>query len=65
MNPTQAVFEARIASLEGATETAISIPGALAVSSGQSATALAIFNIANAGDHVGNHYSPAAILPMR
>ncbi len=52
MNPTQAAFEARIASLEGATETAIGIPGALAVSSGQSATALAIFNIANAGDHV-------------
>ena len=52
MNPTQAAFEARIASLEGATDTAIGIPGALAVSSGQSATALAIFNIANAGDHV-------------
>ncbi len=50
MNPTQAAFEARIASLEGATETAIGIPGALAVSGGQSATALAIFNIANAGD---------------
>ena len=52
MNPTQAAFEARIASLEGATETAIGIPGALAVSSGQSASAMAIFNIANAGDHV-------------
>ena len=37
MNPTQAVFEGRIAALEGATETAIGIPGALAVSSGQSA----------------------------
>ena len=52
MNPTQAVFEARIASLEGATETAIGIPGALAVSSGQSATTMSILNIANAGDHV-------------
>ena len=52
MNPTQAAFEARIASLEGATETAIGIPGALAVSSGQSAATMAIFNIANAGDHV-------------
>ena len=52
MNPTQAAFEARIASLEGATETAIGIPGALAVSSGQSATTMAILNIANAGDHV-------------
>ena len=37
MNPTQAVFEARIAALEGATDTAIGIPGALAVASGQSA----------------------------
>ena len=52
MNPTQAVFEARVASLEGATETAVGIPGALAVSSGQSATTLAILNIASAGDHV-------------
>ncbi len=52
MNPTQAAFEARIASLEGATETAIGIPGALAVSSGQSAATMAILNIANVGDHV-------------
>jgi O-acetylhomoserine (thiol)-lyase len=52
MNPTQAAFEARIASLEGATETAIGIPGALAVSSGQSAATMAILNIANAGHHV-------------
>ena len=52
MNPTQAVFEARVASLEGATETAVGIPGALAVSSGQSATTMAILNIASAGDHV-------------
>src|SRR5690606_19303609 len=46
MNPTQAVFEARVASLEGAPDTAIGIPGALAVSSGQSATTLAIANLA-------------------
>ena len=52
MNPTQAAFEARMASLEGATETAIGIPGALAVSSGQSAATMAILNIANAGHHV-------------
>ncbi|MCE2525855.1 MAG: PLP-dependent transferase, partial [Acidimicrobiia bacterium] len=29
MNPTQAVLEARMASLEGGTETAVGIPGAL------------------------------------
>jgi O-acetylhomoserine (thiol)-lyase len=52
MNPTQGVFESRIASLEGAVETAIGLPGALAVSSGQSAATLAILNIANAGDHL-------------
>src|SRR5687767_11641110 len=37
MNPTQGVFESRVASLEGATETAVGLPGALAVSSGQAA----------------------------
>jgi O-acetylhomoserine (thiol)-lyase len=52
MNPTQGVFEARIASLEGATETAVGLPGALAVASGQSATTLAILNLAEAGSHV-------------
>jgi len=52
MNPTQAVLEARVASLEGAPDTALGIPGALAVSSGQSATTLAILNLANAGDHI-------------
>jgi O-acetylhomoserine (thiol)-lyase len=52
MNPTQAVFEARIASLEGAVETAIGLPGALAVSSGQSASTLSVLNLAGAGDHV-------------
>jgi O-acetylhomoserine (thiol)-lyase len=52
MNPTQAVFEARIASLEGATETAVGIPGALAVSSGQAAEHIAILNLAEAGSHI-------------
>ena len=52
MNPTQGVFEARIASLEGATSTAVGIPGALAVASGQAAEALAIQNLAEAGSHI-------------
>lgn len=45
MNPTTAVLEGRIASLEGGT-------GALALSSGQAATTFAILNIAQAGDHI-------------
>ncbi|MDR0452508.1 MAG: O-acetylhomoserine aminocarboxypropyltransferase/cysteine synthase [Treponema sp.] len=45
MNPTWAVFEARIAALEGGA-------GALAVSSGAAATTYAIQNIARAGDHL-------------
>ncbi len=44
-NPTQAVVEDRIASLEGGV-------GALLVASGQSAEFLAILNIAEAGDHI-------------
>jgi O-acetylhomoserine (thiol)-lyase len=52
MNPTQAVLEARVASLEGAPDTALGIPGALAVSSGQAAETLAILNLASAGDHI-------------
>ena len=52
MNPTQAVFEARLSSLEGGTETAIGIPGALATASGQAAETLAIMNLAEAGSHV-------------
>jgi O-acetylhomoserine (thiol)-lyase len=52
MNPTQMVFEARMASLEGAPDTAIGIPGALALSSGQAASTLAILNLAEAGSHV-------------
>ena len=45
MNPTQDVFEKRIAALDGGV-------GALALSSGQSATTLALLNIAQAGDEV-------------
>jgi O-acetylhomoserine (thiol)-lyase len=45
MNPTTAVLEERVASLEGGV-------AALAVSSGQSAQFLAITNICQAGDHV-------------
>jgi O-acetylhomoserine (thiol)-lyase len=52
MNPTQLVLETRVASLEGAPDTALGLPGALAVSSGQSATTLAILNLASAGDHL-------------
>jgi O-acetylhomoserine (thiol)-lyase len=52
MNPTQAVFEARVASLEGAPDTAIGIPGALALASGQAATTYAILTLAEAGSHV-------------
>jgi O-acetylhomoserine (thiol)-lyase len=52
MNPTQAALEARLASLEGAPDTAIGIPGALAVASGQSATTISILNIAEAGSHI-------------
>ncbi len=52
MNPTQGVFEARLASLEGGTATAVGIPGALAVASGQAAETLAILNLAESGDHI-------------
>ncbi len=45
MNPTSDVFEKRIALLDGGV-------GALAVSSGQSATTLAILNIARSGDEI-------------
>jgi len=45
MNPTNDVFEKRIASLDGGV-------GALAVSSGQAATTLALLNIAQAGDEI-------------
>jgi O-acetylhomoserine (thiol)-lyase len=45
MNPTTDVFEKRIAAIEGGV-------GALATSSGQAATTLAILNIAKAGDDI-------------
>lgn len=45
INPTTDVFEQRVAALEGGV-------GALGVSSGQSATAFAIINIASAGDEI-------------
>lgn len=45
MNPTQDVFEQRIAALEGGV-------AALALSSGQAATTYALLNIANAGDEI-------------
>jgi len=53
MNPTQQVFELRLAALEGGPETVPpGLPGALAVSSGQQAESLAIFNLCEAGDHI-------------
>ncbi|MHB1418845.1 MAG: homocysteine synthase [Bacillota bacterium] len=45
MNPTNDVFEKRVAALEGGV-------GALATASGQSAITLAILNIAGAGDNI-------------
>jgi len=45
MNPTTDVFEQRIAGIEGGT-------GALAVSSGQAATTLALLNITQVGDEI-------------
>ena len=45
MNPTQAVFEERLASLEGGV-------AALATSSGQSAETLALLNLAETGSHI-------------
>lgn len=52
MNPTQGALEARLSALEGGCTTAIGIPGALAVASGQAASTLAILTLAEAGDHV-------------
>ncbi|MBI4082800.1 MAG: O-acetylhomoserine aminocarboxypropyltransferase/cysteine synthase [Candidatus Lambdaproteobacteria bacterium] len=45
MNPTNAVFEERMATLEGGI-------GALAMASGQAAQAMAIFNLLGSGDHI-------------
>jgi O-acetylhomoserine (thiol)-lyase len=52
MNPTQGVLEARLSSLEGGITTAVGLPGALVVSSGQSAETLAILTLAEAGSHI-------------
>ncbi|NLD76360.1 MAG: O-acetyl-L-homoserine sulfhydrolase [Acidimicrobiales bacterium] len=52
MNPTQAVVEARVAALEGAPDTAVGLPGALALASGQAASTTAILTLAGAGDHI-------------
>jgi O-acetylhomoserine (thiol)-lyase len=52
MNPTQGVFEARMSALEGGTETAVGIPGALAMASGQAAETLGILTALEAGDHM-------------
>src|SRR5262249_16942316 len=45
MNPTQAVFEERVAALEGGV-------GALATASGQAAETLALLNLGAAGSHI-------------
>jgi O-acetylhomoserine (thiol)-lyase len=52
MNPTQGALEARLANLEGAVTTAVGLPGALVVASGQAAETLAILTLAEAGDHI-------------
>ena len=52
MNPTQGALEARLNALEGGCITAIGLPGTLAVSSGQSASTLAILTLCEAGDHI-------------
>ena len=52
MNPTQGVLEARLSSLEGGITTAVGLPGALAVASGQSAETLAILTLAEVGCHI-------------
>jgi O-acetylhomoserine (thiol)-lyase len=52
MNPTQGALEARLSSLEGGITTAVGLPGALVVSSGQAAETLAILTLAEAGDHL-------------
>ena len=52
MNPTQGALEARLNALEGGCITAIGLPGALAVSSGQSAATLTLLTLCESGDHV-------------
>src|SRR6476469_9034172 len=46
MNPTQGAREARLSNLEGGITTAVGLPGALAVGSGQAATTLSILTLA-------------------
>jgi O-acetylhomoserine (thiol)-lyase len=52
MNPTTGVLDARLSDLEGGTATAVGLPGALVVSSGQSAATLGILTLAEAGSHI-------------
>ena len=52
MNPTQGALEARLSNLEGGITTAVGLPGALAVGSGQAATTLSILTLAQSGDHI-------------
>jgi O-acetylhomoserine (thiol)-lyase len=52
MNPTQGVFEARMSALEGGCTTAVGLPGALALASGQAAASVAIMTMAEAGSHI-------------
>ena len=52
MNPTQTVLEARLQALEGGVTTALGIPGALVVASGQAAEMLAITTLAEVGSHI-------------
>lgn len=54
MNPTQGVFEARMASLEGGIPEAAGgmVSGALAVASGQQAEFVALVNLAEGGGHI-------------
>ena len=52
MNPTQGALEARLSSLEGGVTTAVGLPGALVVGSGQAAETITILTLAEAGDHI-------------
>jgi O-acetylhomoserine (thiol)-lyase len=46
------VLEERISALEGGVRTAVGLPGALALASGQAAETLAVLNLAEVGDHI-------------
>ena len=52
MNPTQGALESRLCALEGGCTTAIGIPGALAVASGQAAETLTFMTLCESGDHI-------------